>query len=146
MEQFAWILWIVLGVVLIIAEIFTFGFVLFWFGVGAFLAALAGVLGIGFLGQFLIFALVSTALTILSRTIFSKFLSQGDADQHKSWIDSLPGQVGTVTGAIPGAGANVSAFLAYDIGRRRAKPEEKAKWGKGSYEGIVCAEVANNAN
>jgi putative tricarboxylic transport membrane protein len=56
------------------------------------------------------------------------------------------GVIGTVIGAIPGAGANIAAFLSYDIGRRRAKPEEKAKWGKGSYEGIVCAEVANNAN
>ena len=56
------------------------------------------------------------------------------------------GLIGTIIGAIPGAGANIAAFLSYDIGRRRAKPEERAKWGKGSYEGIVCAEVANNAN
>jgi putative tricarboxylic transport membrane protein len=56
------------------------------------------------------------------------------------------GIIGTLIGAIPGAGANVASFLAYDIGRRRAKPEEKAKWGKGSYEAIVSAEVANNAN
>ena len=56
------------------------------------------------------------------------------------------GLLGTLIGAIPGAGANVASFLAYDVGRRRAKPEERAKWGKGSYEGIVCAEVANNAN
>jgi putative tricarboxylic transport membrane protein len=56
------------------------------------------------------------------------------------------GLIGTIVGAIPGAGANIAAFLSYDIGRRRAKPEERAKWGKGSYEGIVCAEVANNAN
>jgi len=56
------------------------------------------------------------------------------------------GLIGTIVGAIPGAGANVAAFLSYDIGRRRAKPEERAKWGKGSYEAIVCAEVANNAN
>ena len=56
------------------------------------------------------------------------------------------GLIGTVIGAIPGAGANVASFLAYDVGRRRAKPDERAKWGKGSYEGIVCAEVANNAN
>jgi putative tricarboxylic transport membrane protein len=56
------------------------------------------------------------------------------------------GLLGTVIGAIPGAGANIAAFLAYDVGRRRAKPEERAKWGKGSYQGIVCAEVANNAN
>ncbi|MEM9473878.1 MAG: tripartite tricarboxylate transporter permease [Pseudomonadota bacterium] len=54
--------------------------------------------------------------------------------------------IGTLAGAIPGAGANVASFLAYDIGRRRAKPEERAKWGRGSYEAIVCAETANNAN
>jgi putative tricarboxylic transport membrane protein len=56
------------------------------------------------------------------------------------------GLIGTIVGAIPGAGANVAAFLSYDIGRRRASPAERAKWGKGSYEAIVCAEVANNAN
>jgi len=56
------------------------------------------------------------------------------------------GLIGMITGALPGAGANIAAFLSYDIGRRRAKPEERAKWGKGSFEGIVCAEVANNAN
>lgn len=56
------------------------------------------------------------------------------------------GLLGTFIGAIPGAGANVASFLAYDIGKRRAKPEEKAKWGKGSYEALVCAETSNNAN
>ena len=56
------------------------------------------------------------------------------------------GLIGTIIGAIPGAGANVASFLSYDIGRRRAPPEEKKKWGKGSYEAIVSAEVANNAN
>lgn len=56
------------------------------------------------------------------------------------------GLIGTIIGAIPGAGANVASFLAYDIGRRRAPPEERVKWGKGSYEALVCAETANNAN
>ncbi len=56
------------------------------------------------------------------------------------------GIIGTVIGAIPGAGANVASFFSYDVGRRRASPEERKKWGKGSYEAIVCAEVANNAN
>lgn len=56
------------------------------------------------------------------------------------------GVIGTVIGAIPGAGANVASFFSYDIGRRRARPEERARWGKGSHEAIVCAEVANNAN
>ena len=56
------------------------------------------------------------------------------------------GLIGTVIGAIPGAGANVASFLSYDIGRRRASPEERAKWGKGSYQAIVCSEAASNAN
>ena len=56
------------------------------------------------------------------------------------------GILGTLVGAIPGAGANLASFLSYDIGRRRASPRERAKWGRGSYEAIVCSEVANNAN
>ena len=56
------------------------------------------------------------------------------------------GIIGTVIGAIPGAGANVASFFAYDVGRRRASKEERGKWGTGSYEAIVCSEVANNAN
>jgi len=56
------------------------------------------------------------------------------------------GIIGTIIGAIPGAGANVASFFSYDVGRRRAGPAERERWGKGSYEAIVCAEVANNAN
>lgn len=63
-----------------------------------------------------------------------------------SWTAVRSGIIGALTGAIPGAGANIASFLSYDVGRRMAKPEEKAKWGKGSYEAIVSAEVANNAN
>jgi putative tricarboxylic transport membrane protein len=56
------------------------------------------------------------------------------------------GIIGTIIGAIPGAGANVASFFSYDIGRRRAGADERKLWGKGSHEAIVCAEVANNAN
>jgi membrane protein implicated in regulation of membrane protease activity len=103
MEQLAWILWIVLGVALIIAEIFTFGFVLFCFGIGAFAAALVGGFGFGFGLQFLIFAAVSIVLTVTSRTIFSKYFTQNDEDAPKMGMDALPGQIGTVTLASRGA-------------------------------------------
>lgn len=96
-------MWVILGVALIVAETFTFGFVLLWFGVGALAAAIAGVLGIGFLGQFLIFAAISIALTAASRTIFSNFLSRQDENSVKIGVDSLPGQIGTVTIASKGA-------------------------------------------
>jgi membrane protein implicated in regulation of membrane protease activity len=103
MEQFAWIAWIVLGICLIIAETFTLGFVLLWFGVGALAAAFIGFLGVGFSWQFLIFAVISIVLTALSRTIFSKYYAHDDKSSIKTGIDSLPGQIGIVTGASKGA-------------------------------------------
>lgn len=103
MEQFTYILWIVLGVAFIIAEIFTFGFVLFWFGIGALAAALVGGLGFGFGLQFLVFASVSIALTTMSRMIFAKYFSQDDENALRMGMDSLPGQIGTVI--IPSKGA-----------------------------------------
>ena len=103
MEQAAWIFWLVLGVGLIIAEVFTLGFVLLWFGVGAIAAAMVGLMGGGFLLQFLVFAIVSIALTAMSRTIFAKYLSHHDDDAVKMGMDSLPGQIGMVTSASKGA-------------------------------------------
>ena len=112
MEQFAWILWVILGVGLIVAETFTLGFVLLWFGVGALAAGVAGAFGVGFLGQFLIFAIVSIALTAASRTIFANFLSRHDDDTLKMGMDALPGQIGTVTSASKGA-LNEAAVKVY---------------------------------
>lgn len=103
MEQTAWILWTILGVILIIAEIFTLGFVLFWFGLGALAAAVAGLFGFGFVWQFIVFALVSIALTAMSRTIFANYFSHNDESLHKTGVDALPGQIGTVTSESSGA-------------------------------------------
>jgi membrane protein implicated in regulation of membrane protease activity len=105
MNNIAWILWTVLGVVLIIAEVFTPGFVLLWFGIGALAAAFAGIIGLDSLPlQFLIFAVVSVALTAASRTIFVNYFSR---EKHgtdlKSGVDSLPGKVGTVVSSSRGA-------------------------------------------
>lgn len=103
MEQYAWVLWILLGVSLIVAEIFTLGFVLFWFGIGALIAAFLGYLGFGVGVQFLVFAVVSIVLTILSRQIVHhKFLTEGE-EVIKTGIDALPGQIGTVIGASKGS-------------------------------------------
>lgn len=103
MEQLLWIFWIVLGVILMVAEIFTFGFVLFWFGVGALAAAFVGYLGLGLGWQFLVFAVVSIALTFLSRRIFANYYSHGDQDSIKTGVDSMPGQIGTVSSSSRGA-------------------------------------------
>ncbi|MGA9995155.1 MAG: NfeD family protein [Pyrinomonadaceae bacterium] len=103
--EYAWVFWTVLGVILIIAEVFTPGFVLLWFGIGALAAAFAGIVGISSLSlQFLIFIVVSIALTAASRTIFVNYFSREKSGTDlKTGVDSLPGQVGTVVSSSRGA-------------------------------------------
>lgn len=104
MDNVAWILWTVLGVILIVAEVFTPGFVLLWFGIGALAAALAGVLEFGYPVQFLVFFIVSIALTAASRTIFSNyFVRDSEPGGLKTGFEALPGKIGTVVSSSHGA-------------------------------------------
>jgi membrane protein implicated in regulation of membrane protease activity len=105
MDNLIWILWCVLGAVLIVAEMFTTGFVLLWFGIGALAAGFAGMVGIdSLIIQFLIFAVVSIGLTAASRTIFVNYFSrEKTGDSLRSGVDSLPGKIGTVVSSSRGA-------------------------------------------
>ena len=90
-DNYAWVLWTVLGIALIITEVFTPGFVLLWFGVGALAAALASTLGAGLALQFFIFIALSAALTALSRTIFVNYFTRRDTGGLRTGADALPG-------------------------------------------------------
>src|SRR5437588_4377549 len=105
MEHYLWILWTILGAILIVGEIFSTGFVLLWFGVGALAAAVAGLLGVdSIVAQFLIFAIVSVALTAASRTIFVNYFSrEKSGGDLKTGMESLPGKIGTVVSSSRGA-------------------------------------------
>jgi len=105
MDNLFWILWCVLGAVLIVAEVFTSGFVLLWFGIGALAAGFAAIVGINSLAlQFVIFALVSIGLTAASRTIFVNYFSrEKTGDSLRTGVDSLPGKIGTVVSSSRGA-------------------------------------------
>lgn len=105
MTDWFWILWSILGAILIVAEIFTSGFVLLWFGIGALAAALASFIGIDSLViQFMIFAVVSISLTAASRTIFLNYFSREKTGQSlRSGVDALPGKIGTVVSSSKGA-------------------------------------------
>ena len=103
-DNLVWIVWAVLGVILVIAEIFTPGFVLLWFGVGAFAAALASLVGLDYPLQFLVFVAVSVALTAASRTIFANyFVRENESGAFKTGVDALPGKIGTVVSSSRGA-------------------------------------------
>ncbi len=51
--------------------------------------------------------------------------------------------IGTVIGILPGIGANVGSTVSYGVARQLSKEPEK--FGKGSEEGLVASESANNA-
>ena len=103
--NWTWIAWIVLALILIVAEVFTSGFVLLWFGIGALAAGFAGIMGIDSLAiQFLLFAVVSIGLTAASRTIFVNYFSrEKTGDSLRTGMDSLPGKIGTVVSSSRGA-------------------------------------------
>ncbi len=60
------------------------------------------------------------------------------------WRQQIRGNaIGVGVGALPGAGADLAAWIAYAVSRRFSKNQEK--YGKGHLEGIVEATSANNA-
>jgi TctA family transporter len=53
------------------------------------------------------------------------------------------GTLGVIVGILPGAGADIAAWLAYGLSRQRSKEPEK--FGTGHIEGIVDSGTANNS-
>jgi membrane protein implicated in regulation of membrane protease activity len=105
MSEWYWVFWSILAAIFIVAEIFTTGFVLLWFGVGALIAALAAFVGIDSIAiQFGLFAVISLALTAASRTIFvNYFAREKTAPSLRSGVEALPGKIGTVVSSSTGA-------------------------------------------
>lgn len=61
------------------------------------------------------------------------------------WTQFLRGNVtGTAIGILPGAGADVAAYVSYAVSRRFSKTPEK--YGNGHVEGVIEASSANNAS
>ena len=60
------------------------------------------------------------------------------------WRQSLRGNVlGTAIGALPGAGADIAAWVSYAVSKRFSKTPEK--FGTGHVEGIIESTSSNNA-
>jgi putative tricarboxylic transport membrane protein len=53
------------------------------------------------------------------------------------------GVIGTGVGALPGVGEDVAGWVSYGVGK--AVSPEGDRFGKGSLEGLLCSETANNA-
>lgn len=53
------------------------------------------------------------------------------------------GLIGVGIGITPGVGENIASVVSYTVARRTSREPER--YGKGSYEGMIAAETANNA-
>jgi putative tricarboxylic transport membrane protein len=63
---------------------------------------------------------------------------------RRYWFNFLRGSaIGTVIGALPGAGADIAAWISYAVSKRFSKEPEK--FGTGHIEGIVDSTSANNS-
>jgi membrane protein implicated in regulation of membrane protease activity len=67
-----WLIWMILAAIFIVGEIFTAGFFIMWFGVGAAAAGLGALLGLGMGWQLAIFIFVSLFLVLISRKFANK--------------------------------------------------------------------------
>lgn len=68
-----WWIWMIIAAIFVVGEIFTAGFFLLWFGVGAAVAGILAILGMGFGWQLGAFAVVSGVLFVVSRRLAERF-------------------------------------------------------------------------
>lgn len=73
MEIEAWWIWMIFAAIFVIAEIFTAGFFVLWFGVGAALAGVLALLGLSPGWQWGSFIIATTFLFLISRRFADRF-------------------------------------------------------------------------
>ncbi|MGD9345201.1 MAG: NfeD family protein [Candidatus Aminicenantes bacterium] len=68
-----WWIWMIIAAIFVVGEIFTAGFFLLWFGVGAAVAGILALLGLSFGWQLAAFVVVSLVLFASSRRFAERF-------------------------------------------------------------------------
>jgi len=101
------------------------------------------------IGMFAISELLRGAVTVdqagqvLGQQVGNIFRGVG-AVFRRYWFNFLRGSViGTAIGALPGAGADIAAWISYAVSKKFSKEPEK--FGTGHIEGIVDSTSANNS-
>ncbi len=93
-----WTVWIGIGIIFVIIEIFTSGFVFSSFGLGMIFAGLtAYIFPQSLVAQVLTFIIATFLIFITSKKWSKKFISESSA---KTNVDALIGKIGIVTKAI----------------------------------------------
>ena len=120
---------------------FTFGSVELMGGV-SFIPAMIGMFAISEVLRYV--ASTRTAIEVPQQPVGSVFRGLG-AILYKYKVNILRGSsIGAVVGILPGAGADIAAWICYAISKKRSKEPEK--FGTGHPEGLVDSGAANNAS
>jgi len=93
-----WVIWVALGIICVIIEIFTPGFLFLSFGIGAILTGLIALIIPSITFQILAFAVITLIVFILSRKFSKKFIS---SNYEETNVKALIGKTGKVTEKIP---------------------------------------------
>jgi membrane protein implicated in regulation of membrane protease activity len=88
-----WLMWAIVAMAFIVGEIFTAGFFLMWFGIGAVAAAIMAFLGLGIPWQLGTFVVVSTVLFASTRRLADKITKE---QPPGTGADRLTGKTGVV--------------------------------------------------
>jgi TctA family transporter len=120
---------------------FTFGTVELLQGV-SFIPAMIGLFAIAEVLRGIVATDTAAAVT-LSR-VGNIFAGVGAVLRRYWWPNMIRGSaVGTLIGALPGAGADIAAWVSYAVAKRFSKEPEK--FGTGHVEGVVESTSSNNA-
>lgn len=94
-----WHIWLLIAFICLILEIFIPSFVIFNFGVGAFLGALAAVIGLSMEWQIIFFSIGTLSSFFLVRPVMKRWFYK-KSDLVKTNIDAMAGRTGIVTETI----------------------------------------------
>jgi membrane protein implicated in regulation of membrane protease activity len=91
----AWVVWVVIAVVLLVAEATTSAFVAVYFGGAALVTAAVAAAGLGTPFQLLAFAILSVGSLLLTRPALKRAAATGGG--IRTGVDAMQGRIGVVT-------------------------------------------------
>ena len=93
----AWVIWVIIALFFLIFEVFTAGFAVACFSVGAVAAAVVAACGLGLAWQLIFFSVFTFLAFVTVRPFVLKHFYQSDEAQRKSNADALIGKTAKVT-------------------------------------------------
>lgn len=123
------------------AERFTFGSLELYDGI-QFIPAMIGLFGISEVLRYVMRDPGEVGVAVVASKRESPLAALASIWRHK-WTAAKSSIVGTVIGALPGAGADIAAWGAYGLAQKSSRNGKQ--FGKGVEEGVIAPTSANNA-